>query len=93
MTRIVTTEDKLRAIVQAAVHEELRAFGLRTDSPEQIENVAENLRFLATMRRVYDGAAATIGKAVLLALVGLFLAALALGMKLHLLGEIKPPGR
>jgi hypothetical protein len=89
MTRIVTTEEKLRAIVQAAVHEELRAFGLRTDSPEQIENVAENLRFLATMRRAYDGAASTIGKAVLLAIVGLFLGALALGFKMHLIGPDK----
>lgn len=91
MTRIYTTEDKLRAIVKEAVHEELRAFGMRTDSPEQIENVAENMRFLAQLRRIYDGAAATIGKAVLLAFVGLVLGALALGFKLHLIGQ--PPGR
>ena len=84
--RVTVSTDELREIVRDVIREELATFGLRAGTPEQAEVVADNLRFLGTFRRTFDSASATVGKAVLLAIVGLLITAVALGLKMHVLG-------
>lgn len=64
------TADELKAIVRAAVREELSAVGMRVDEPEHQDEVREDLRFIRKMRKAFDGAASKIGYTILTALAG-----------------------
>jgi hypothetical protein len=81
---IMVSRADLREIVRAAVRDELRAVGLRTDDVEHSEAVRDDLKFAGRLRKTVEGFASKIGLAIVLAVVGGVIYLLQLGAT-HLL--------
>ena len=78
------TRDELEEIVRHALRTELESVGLFSHKPEERQSLQQDFAFVRAMRSAYNGAAATVGKAVMsviaVGLLGLVVAGAKLGL-------------
>ncbi|MBZ9807710.1 hypothetical protein [Mesorhizobium sp. ESP-6-2] len=63
------TEDELVELIREAVRAEFSDAGMRVDAPADIDEARADFMFLRRVRQAFNGAAAKIGGAVILAVV------------------------
>ena len=84
---VCITREDLRAEVQAAVQRAFADVGIYADTPDERREIRADLYYLRRWRETVDGAAIQVGRVVLLAVAGGLIAALWLGIKLHVLKQ------
>ncbi|RTL72359.1 MAG: hypothetical protein EKK41_05045 [Hyphomicrobiales bacterium] len=63
------TEDELIDVVRHAVRAELNMAGLRIDAPADVDEARADFAFVRRVRQAFNGAAAKVGGAIILAIV------------------------
>lgn len=74
--------EELKAVMREAVREELAHAGLLLEDEKHVFAAREDFRFVRRLRTAIDGAATTVGKIVLTAVITGVLGAFWLGFKL-----------
>lgn len=89
MLRISREElrELIREETEEAVAKAFQGVGLYPDTPDERSNIRADFVYLRRWREAVDGAAITVGRAVLLAIAGGLVTALWLGLKLHILRQ------
>lgn len=78
------TEDELVALIRSAVRAEFSAAGMRVDAPADVDEARADFMFLRRIRQSFNGAAAKIGGAIILAMVSGILWLIIVGAKAFL---------
>jgi len=82
--KIIIDREELEEIIRHAVKSELEAVGLFSHEPKERQNLQQDVAWLRKMRLAFDGASATVGKAVMGAItvgvIGLIVAGAKLGL-------------
>jgi hypothetical protein len=63
------TEDEFVSAVRHAVRAELNMAGLRIDAPSDVDEARADFAFVRRVRQAFNGAAAKVGGAIILAVV------------------------
>jgi len=97
-TQVITmSRDELEELIEAAcekaVQKAFHDLGLRSDEPEMIDEAREDFRFIRRWRKAFDGAAAKVGGAVILAVMAGVLGILWLGFQIAVTAKTGVPAR